>query len=218
MTAAEYESVMAPPSQEITPDQYFEYMAEVYRRNEIVCAGGLEQLRRIVRREKRSVLVVPKRPAQMKLPVLIGKLTFGGKQLYNQNDLHFLVDIVPTPEHHYVLAGVDDGRTPFFFTPGDPTSWSKQDRSPFTWWESYCLVLCFGNSIPHLWERMGLGNLYGAGSKAVRPPGEYMYVPCFANFSRKKEFHKPRFTTSTGGFVGGETLLGVPTCKGRVVE
>ena len=162
-TIAQYEALMAPPPESLTQTKLFDYQNHCYAQADLTTVEDLEHLRVHIPEDGKPFLVVPSRPRiadKETLDALIAKLAYRGKKGVNYLNSQYLADEVAAPTGAYLLTEVDDGRAMLNTAPRDAlVRLAEQHRSPFTWWEGYCLYLCFGFAI------LGHHNVYCSGSR-----------------------------------------------------
>lgn len=150
-TAAQYEALIVPPPTRLTPTQLFEYQTRCYANAGIMTHEELEPLREHFPENGSLFLATPSKPQfsdKRTLDALIAKLTHNGKHGVNNLNPQILEDDVAVPQGVYLITDVDDGRAMLHVAPRDARAQlARQHRSPFTWWEGYCLYLCFGFAI-----------------------------------------------------------------------
>ncbi|MDZ4285937.1 MAG: DUF5701 family protein [Candidatus Sungbacteria bacterium] len=175
-TIAQYEALMAPPPKRMTSVELFDHQGKCYADGGIAAREELESLRMHIPWDEKLFLVVPPKPQiadKRTLDALIAKLTYGDKNGVNYLDPQYLADEVTTPTGAYLMTEVDDGRAMLNTAPRDARiRLAEAHCSPLTWWEGYCLYLCFGFAILGRHNVDCSGSRYG--SRGV--PSFYLYV------------------------------------------
>lgn len=117
----------------------------------------------------------------------------------NYLDPQCLADEVVVPRDAYLMPDMDDGRVMLNVKSRDArVRLAEANRSPFTWWEGYCLYLCFGFAI------FGHHNVDCSGSRCDSED-----VPFFYLYDGK-----PRFGSS--GDDNADPGWGSASCGSRV--
>lgn len=173
-TIAQYEDIMAPSLKRLTATQLFDYEARCLADARIVTVKELESLRAHIPEDGKRFLMIPPKPQianRQALDALIVKVTYRDKKGVNYLNPQYLADEVMVPSSAYIMTEVDDGRSMLNIAPRDARiRLTEQNRSPFTWWEGYCLYLTFGFAV------LGHHNVHCSGSRYGSEFMPYFYL------------------------------------------